>query len=60
MPFFSHPANADWLLPLINIPLGLISLIFKTVFAIGPFGQIAFVAIVIALFSRNIMGPHRA
>ncbi len=59
MPFFSAPANADWLLPVISLPLGLISLIFKAVFAVGPFGQIAFVAIVIALFSRNIMGPAR-
>jgi len=60
MPFFDHPANADWLLPLIKIPLTLISMIFQGIFAIGPFGQIAVVAIVIALFSRNIMGPARA
>ncbi len=58
MPFFSHPANADWLLPLIKIPLMLISLIFQAVFAVGPIGQIIFVAIVIALFTRNVMGPH--
>lgn len=59
MPFFTHPANADWLLSVIRFPLGLISLIFKAVFAVGPFGQIALVAIVIALFARNIMGPAR-
>lgn len=60
MPFFSHPANADWLLPLIKLPLTLISLIFQGVIAVGPFGDIAIVAIVIALFSRNLMGPARA
>lgn len=60
MPFFSHPANADWLLPLIKFPLTLISLIFQGIGAVGPFGDIAIVAIVIALFSRNIMGPARA
>ena len=59
MPFFSHPANADWLLPLIKLPLTLISLIFQGVIAVGPFGDIAIVAIVIALFSRNLMGPAR-
>ena len=60
MPFFSHPANADWLLPLVKLPLTLISLIFQGVIAVGPFGDIAIVAIVIALFSRNLMGPARA
>jgi hypothetical protein len=60
MPFFDHPANADWLLPLIKIPLMLISLIFKAVFLVGPIGQIAFIAIVIGLFARNVMGPARA
>lgn len=59
MPFFSHPANADWLLPLVKLPLTLISLIFQGVIAVGPFGDIAIVAIVIALFSRNLMGPAR-
>lgn len=59
MPFFDHPANADWLLPLIKLPLLLISGIFKTILAVGPFGQIAIVAIIIALFSRNVMGPAR-
>ena len=60
MPFFDHPANADWLLPIIKVPLFVISTIFKAVYAVGPFGQIAFVAIVIALFARNVMGPARA
>ncbi len=60
MPFFDHPANADWLLPLIKIPLSLISLVWDVVRAVGPFGDIAIVAIVIALFARNVMGPARA
>ncbi|MCA0377082.1 MAG: hypothetical protein LCH84_15655 [Gemmatimonadetes bacterium] len=60
MPFFSYPANADWLLPILKLPLTLISLIFQGILAVGPIGQIAIIAIVIALFSRNIMGPARA
>jgi hypothetical protein len=60
MPFFSHPANADWLLPILKLPLTLISLIFQFIIAIGPIGDIALIAIIIALFSRNIMGPARA
>jgi hypothetical protein len=60
MPFFDHPANADWLLPLIKIPLSLISLIWDVVYAVGPFGDIAIVAIAIGLFARNVMGPARA
>jgi hypothetical protein len=59
MPFFDYPANADWLLPLIKLPLMLISLVFQVIFAIGPIGHIAVIAIVIALFTRNIMGPAR-
>lgn len=59
MPFFDHPANADFLLPLVKIPLLLISSIFKVVLAVGPIGQIAIVAIAIALFTKNIMGPAR-
>lgn len=59
MPFFSHPANADFLLPIINIPLTLISLVFRGIEAVGPYGQIAIVAIFIGLFVRNIMGPAR-
>ncbi|WP_337169356.1 hypothetical protein [Gemmatimonas aurantiaca] len=60
MPFFSHPANADWLLPIIKLPLMLISGIFSVILTIGPFGQIALIAIIIALFARNIMGPVRS
>lgn len=60
MPFFSHPANADWLLPILKLPLTLISLIFQFIIAIGPIGDIALIAIIIGLFSRNIMGPARA
>ncbi len=59
MPFFSHPANADWLLAVVKIPLGLISLIFSFIHLIGPFGQIALVALIIGLFARNIMAPAR-
>jgi hypothetical protein len=59
MPFFDHPANADWLLPILKLPLMLISGIFSGILAVGPFGQIALIAIVIALYSRNIMGPAR-
>jgi len=57
MPFFSHPANADWLLPIVKFPLMLISAIFSTIIAIGPIGQVAVVAIIIALFAKNVMGP---
>ena len=57
MPFFSYPAPADWLLPIIKFPLMLISAIFSGLIAVGPIGQIALVAIIIALFARNLMGP---
>ena len=59
MPFFSYPAPADWLLPIIKLPLMLISAIFSLIRVIGPIGQVALVAIIIALFARNIMGPAR-
>jgi len=59
MPFFDHPANADWLLPLIKLPLMFISLVFSGIHAIGPIGNVVVIAIVIALFTRNVMGPHR-
>ncbi len=59
MPFFSHPANADWLLPIIKLPLMLISGIFSVILAIGPIGNVLLIAIVIALFARNVMGPSR-
>lgn len=59
MPFFDHPANADWLLPILKLPLLLISGIFKIILAIGPIGQIALIAIIIAIYSKNIMGPAR-
>lgn len=60
MPFFSHPANADFLLPILKLPLMLISGIFDIIRMVGPFGDIAIIAIVIGLFARNIMGPARA
>ena len=59
MPFFDHPADADFLLPIIKLPLLLISTIFKIILAVGPIGQIAIIAIAIALFARNVMGPAR-
>lgn len=59
MPFFSHPANADWLLPIIKLPLMLISAIFSGILAVGPIGQVALVAIIIAIFAKNVMGPAR-
>ncbi|AMW04254.1 hypothetical protein [Gemmatimonas phototrophica] len=59
MPFFDHPANADFLLPIIKLPLLLISSIFQVVLAVGPIGQIAIIAVAIALFTKNIMGPAR-
>ena len=57
MPFFDYPVNADWLLALVKLPLMLISLVFQVIFAIGPIGHIVVLAIVIALFARNLMGP---
>ena len=57
MPIFSYPAPADWLLPIIKFPLMLISAIFSGIIAVGPIGQIALVAVIIALFARNLMGP---
>ncbi|WP_411281079.1 hypothetical protein [Gemmatimonas sp.] len=59
MPFFSYPAPADWLLPIIKLPLTLISLIFDLIRLIGPIGQVAVVAIIIALYAKNIMSPAR-
>ncbi len=60
MPFFTYPAPADWLLPIIKLPLMLISAIFSGIIAIGPIGRIALVAIIIALFAKNLMGPARS
>jgi len=57
MPFFAYPANADWLLPLVKIPLMLISLVFQAIYAMGPIGNILCIAVIIGLFARNIMGP---
>ena len=59
MPFFSHPVNADWLLPIIKLPLMLISGLFWFIYFIGPIGDVLLVALIIALFARNLMGPAR-
>jgi hypothetical protein len=60
MPFFAYPVNADWLLPIIKLPLMLISLVFKAIFAMGPIGNVVCIAVIIGLFARNLMGPSRA
>ena len=60
MPFFDHPANGDFLLSILKFPLMLVSLVFKAIFAMGPIGNILCIAIIIALFARNLMGPTKA
>lgn len=60
MPFFSHPANGDFLLPLVKLPLTLVSLVFKAIYAMGPIGIILCILVFIALFARNLMGPTKA
>lgn len=57
MPPFSGPIGADWLLPIIKLPLMLISGVFWFITVIGPIGDVVLVALIIALFARNIMGP---
>lgn len=59
MPIRDYPLNADFLLPIVKIPLTVISLIFQGIEAIGPIGQILLVAIIIGLLARNVMGPAR-
>ena len=59
MPFFTYPANADWLLPLVKIPLSFVSLVLSAIHAMGPYGNIACIAIIMALYARNIMSPAR-
>ena len=59
MPPFSAPFGADWLLPIISLPLMLASGIFWVIRVIGPIGHILVVAIILGLFARNIMGPAR-
>jgi hypothetical protein len=59
MVFFSYPAPADWLLPILSIPLTLASIIFRFLETIGLLGTSVLLAIVIAIFTRNIMGPAR-
>jgi hypothetical protein len=59
MPFFTYPAPADWLLPIVSIPLTLGSFIFRFLELIGLLGSSVVIAIVIALFTRNIMSPAK-
>ncbi len=59
MPFFSYPANGDFLLTLVAIPLTLSSLVFKAIFAMGWIGNVVCAAIIIGLFARNLMGPAK-
>jgi hypothetical protein len=60
MPPFSDPFPADWMLPIIKLPLLLISGIFWVIRTIGPIGDILLVIIVLALFARNLMRPPYA
>jgi hypothetical protein len=60
MPFFNYPVNGDFLLSIVKIPLMLVSLVFKAIFAMGPYGNILCIAIIIGLFARNLMGPTKA
>ena len=60
MPFFDFPAPADWLLPIIKLPLMLMSLVFKAIFVMGPIGNVLCAAIIIGLFARNLMKPVEA
>jgi hypothetical protein len=57
MPPFSDPFPADWMLPIIKLPLLLISGAFWFIRVIGPIGDILLVLIVLALFARNLMRP---
>ena len=61
MPPFSAPFGADWLLPIIKLPLLLISGVFWVIRTIGPIGDILVIALIIGLFARNLAGPaHRS
>ena len=60
MPFFNYPANADWLLPLVELPLTLMSLVFQAIYAMGWIGNVVCVAIIVGLLARNIMKPVSA
>jgi len=57
MPPFSDPFPGDWLLPIVHLPLLLISGIFWVIRIIGPIGQILAVLLFLGLFSRNLMRP---
>jgi hypothetical protein len=59
MPFFTYPAPADWLLPILSIPLTLASFIFRFLEMIGLLGTSVLLAIIIALFTRNLMAPAK-
>jgi hypothetical protein len=60
MPFFSYPANADWLLPLVKVPLTLMSLVFDAIRVMGPIGNVLCAAIIIGLFANNLMKPIKS
>ena len=60
MPFFSYPANADWLLPIVKLPLILMSLVFDAIRVMGPIGNVVCAAIIIGLFANNLMKPTKA
>ncbi len=60
MPFFTYPAPADWLLPIIAIPLEFASLIFSFLHMIGLWGSIGLVCAVFAIFALDVMKPSKA
>ncbi|MBC8090322.1 MAG: hypothetical protein H7Z40_23930 [Phycisphaerae bacterium] len=56
MPFFSHPVEpTGWLLPLVSGVLQASSFLFAILTAIAPIGIPILVAIVLGLFSWNLM-----
>jgi hypothetical protein len=57
MPPFSEPFGADWLLPIIKLPLMLASGVLWVIEKVGPIGQILLVLIFMALFARNLLQP---
>jgi len=55
-----RPRDEEILLPLVKLPLTLVSLVFKAIYAMGPIGIILCILVFIALFARNLMGPTKA
>lgn len=60
MPFFSHPVDpTSWLLPLVSGMLHASSFLFGIITAIAPIGIPIVVAVVLGLFSWNLMQDPR-